>query len=159
MSGAGFSGAGLGPAGFDPAATPTAPRNVTRPRAILFQLNGSDFTLDSNGLYEDVHPADQWVALQLGIPLGVIGTSPTAGSPLRRVTHVGAPSTRAQVEDAVRVALKVKVDAREIRVERVDYEPTPFGGFKLAVHYHNLLAQAERERGERPRPNTLTVTR
>lgn len=150
MSGAGSSGAGLGPAGFDPAADPTAPRNVTRPRAILFQLNGFDFPLDSDGLYQDVHPVDQWVALQLGLPLGVVGTSPTAGSPLRRITHVGAPSTRAQVEDAVRVALKPKVDTREIRIDRVDYEPTPFGGFKLAVSYRNLLAQAARDR-------TLTV--
>ena len=151
MSGAGSSGAGLGPAGFDVVTEPTAPRNVTRPRAILFQLNGCDFPLDDDGRYEDVHPVDQWVALQLGIALGTVGSSPLVGSPLRRITHAGAPRTRAQVEDAVRVALKPKLDTREIRIDRIDYEPTPYGGFKVAVAYQNLLAQADRER-------TLNVT-
>lgn len=148
MSGAGSSGAGLGPAGFDVAAEPTAARRVTRPRAILFQLNGFDFPLDDDGRYQDVHPVDQWVALQLGILAEGIGSSPTAGSRLRRITHVGAPDTRTKVEDAVRLALKPKIDGREIRVVRIDYEALP-AGFLVAVAYVNLLSQAER---------TLTVT-
>lgn len=152
MSGAGSYGAGMGPAGFDPVADPSAPRRVTPPRALLFQLNGFDFPLDDDGLYQAVHPVDQWVALQVGVSLGAIGTSATAGNRLRRITHVGAPSTQREVEDAIRIALAAKVNDGSIRIDAIEYEAKSFGGFKVALTYTNLRAQAERAR-------TLNVVR
>lgn len=146
MSGAGSFGAGMGPAGFDPVADPTAPRRVTPPRAILLQLNDFDFPLDSNGRYQDIHPTDQWVALQVGIVLGTVGTSPTAGSALRSITHVGAPSTQREAQDAIRRALADKVNAGSIKIDSIEYEAKQFGGFKIALRYENLDAQAEKAR-------------
>ena len=144
--GAGFYGAGSEPAGYGPVLSPTAPRAVTPPRAILFQLNGFDFPLDDNGLYQDVHPTDQWVALQVGIVLGTVASSPTVGSALRSITHVGAPSTKREAQDAIRVALAPKITDGSILVESIDYEAKSFGGFKVALRYQNLRAQAEKAR-------------
>ncbi len=144
--GAGFYGAGAGPAGYGPVLEPTAPRAVTPPRSLLFQLNGFDFPLDANGLYQDVHPTDQWVALQVGTILGSIATSPTVGSALRSITHVGAPSTQREAEDAIRRALAPKINAGLVKIDAIDYEALPYGGFKIALKYQNLEAQAERAR-------------
>jgi hypothetical protein len=144
--GAGGFGAGMGPAGFDPIADPTPARDVTPPRAILFQLNGFDFPLDDAGRYQDIHPTDQWVALQVGIVLGTVSTSPTVGSALRSITHVGAPSTQREAQDAIRVALATKVNAGSVKIESIDYEAKSFGGFKIALRYQNLDAQAEKAR-------------
>ena len=146
MSGAGSFAAGMGPAGFDPVADPTPPRAVTPPRALLFQLDGFDFPLDAAGLYQSIHPTDQWVALQVGLIFGTVGTSPTAGSRLRSITHVGAPSTQREAQDAIRIALADKVNTGSIRINGIDYESTPFGGFKVALLYDNLDAQAEKAR-------------
>lgn len=146
MSGAGAYGAGIGPAGFDPIADPTAPRAVVAPAAILFQLNGRDFPLDANGLHTSIHPVDQVVAIAVGVSLGMIGTSPSAGNRLRRITHVGAPSTRRAVVDAIRLALADKVSAGDISIDGIDYEAKAFGGFKVALRYKNLRAAADRAR-------------
>lgn len=146
MSGAGDFPAGDGAAGYDPVAEPTAPRNVTAPRALLFQLNGFDFPLDENGLYAEADPVDSFVQLNVGIVLGAIGTSPEAGNRLRRITHVGAPSTQREVEDAIRGRLAERVTAGDVRIDAINYEARPFGGFKVELSYTNLRAQAERAR-------------
>jgi len=149
--GAGAFGAGLGPAGFDPIADPTPARNVTPPRAILFQIAGTDYPLDDDGRYQDIHPVDQWVALQLGIVASSLGSSPNVGNTLRSITHVGAPSTANKAADAVRLALADGVNDGRITIAAIEYEAKSFGGFKLAVSYVNLRKQADKAR-------TITVT-
>src|SRR5690349_13121368 len=105
-SGAGAFGAGAGSGGFDPVLDAGESPTSSAPSALLFDPNTRDFRMGADGRFVAIDPVDQWVALQLWIRKGSIGSAPGAGCELRSLQRQGGQGYVAMIQDMVRRALK-----------------------------------------------------
>jgi len=142
--GAGAFPAGVGPAGADPLPVPfgaTPPRNRTPPAALLFDGASQDFLLDpATGLYREINPVDQQVALALLVNLGSITSAPEVGAPFRSILRI-TPSTKTEATRMAQDALADLVQQQLIQVVTVEVDVYFEGGFAVAVQYRNLVTQ------------------
>lgn len=127
---------GIGPAGHDPVADAAERAADQGPLGVFFDARTRDAKLRTDGTFEATHPVDQRVVVALTIANGGVKSAPTAGQSFTAIKYLG-PTLEAEVKDAIRLALKAIVDARDInvigiRVERVE------GGFVFEIDYQNL---------------------
>jgi hypothetical protein len=136
VSGAGSFGAGLGPAGSSPVPAPT-PREVLTPgTAADYDPFAGVYPYDTSGVVQTTHPVWQRCALILGIRRGALRSSPLVGIPLDRLKNCTEATAQREAENAVRVALKDLLDAKDILVTAVTIE-TPWLG-KFYTDIRNL---------------------
>jgi hypothetical protein len=141
-----YSAGDLDLAGEDPVASPSAPRNVTPPQALLFDGATRTFLFDDNGLLRSVHPVDQKVELGLLLELGKIAPVPTIGTAFRSIKYIDPQKIDNQVRDAIRLAigsLKTNGDIEEINVTVL--RPNR-NAFSVQFTYRNLRLPNDQRR-------------
>jgi hypothetical protein len=137
-TGAGAFGAGAGSGGFDPVLDASDSNASTAPSALLFDPNTRDFRLGADGRFVAVHPVDQWVALQLWLRKGSVGSVPGAGCDLRNLSRQGGQGYVASIQDMVRLSLKTMIDNGSIRVIGIAVQTPSRGQTFVQVTYVNL---------------------
>lgn len=154
MTGAGSFPAGVGLAGADPVADPSLRSTSTPPAATLFDLTSRSFPVDEQGRLRAIHPVDQGVALALGVGQGGIANVPELGHRLRRIRSGARPSLQREVEDFVRLALRVWLERSDIALLAVvaRTHTAVRGRVEIFVTYRNL-----RLRPSSPRTLSLPV--
>lgn len=138
-TGAGGCAAGSEPCGeyvlpaYDPA------RRVKPPAALLYDGRTATNPLDSaTGLYREIHPVDQAVALALLVRQGTLASAPNVGSRFREIRKITA-TTPAQATDFARQALATLVAAKSIAVLSIVVETNQStGAVAIVVTYKNL---------------------
>jgi hypothetical protein len=137
-TGAGAFGAGLGSGGFDPVLDASNSNASTPPSALLFDPNTRDFRLGADGRFVAVHPVDQWVALQLWLRKGSVGSAPGAGCDLRNLSRQGGQGYVAKIQDMCRHSLRAMIDNGSIRVISIAVQTPSRGQTFVQVTYVNL---------------------
>ena len=132
------SGAGAGPAGFDaPVVSPGS--DVTRTRALRYDLATRTFVEDGEGGFLDLDPIDQKVALLLGTEQGTVPSVPTLGQRYRsRVNGVDPKQIPAIVLDETRLVLATLLAAGDIQLLDVQTDASFRTRVLIAVTYRNL---------------------
>lgn len=134
--GAGHFGAGVGRAGFDDT-TYSAEVVRVRPAARLFDPVTRDYVLDSDGLYEGIHPVDAAVQQAMHFVAKRLTSAPDAGNTLREIKSAFEPRVRSNVENRVRAALAHLVARRDITIDSIEFEPGGKYGLKVGLAYWN----------------------
>jgi hypothetical protein len=135
---AGSSGAGVGPAGYDAPVTSPA-SDITRTRALRYDLATRRFVEDGTGGFVDVDPIDQKVALLLGTEQGTVPSVPTLGQRYRkRVNGIDPKAIPNVVLDETRVVLAPLLAAGDIALLDVQTDASFRGRVLIAVTYRNL---------------------
>ncbi len=131
---------GQGFYGEDPLGSPPPPRAVEPPAAILFDGVGAKNILLDDGLYKEIHPVDQQVALSLLVTLGTLSSVPELGAAIRSIVYLDQ-RTESKVRDAVNRSLETLVQDEKIEVLSVEtqIEPRPSGRLLVYVNYRNLF--------------------
>lgn len=137
---AGTTYAGAGPAGADPVGALSAPAILIQTsNAALWDVATKSVLVDAtSGLVKRIHWVDQAVALALGIPIGSLSSQPTLGHTLRLIKRGDGPTLKAEVDDAVRLALKTLLDAGDIVVISVVTTTPIRSQIVVAVSYMNM---------------------
>lgn len=138
MSGFGWYPAGIGPAGYSPVVPPDAPRDVRPPAALYLDGQTRDFPLDANGFYQEVHPVDQKVELQLCLPRGAIASVPGIGNKLRTIQRVRQDVAITLAQSHLREALADLLSAKSIQIQQIKIDVDVPGRLLFAVTYLNL---------------------
>lgn len=132
--GAGSYGAGLGPAGHDPATT-TARTTRTLPRALKLDPESRDYVVE-DGFLADEHPVIHRAKHLLAIRRRSLASAPNVGFPSDALAFATEDSARTEAEDAAHLALKVLIDAADLRIDGVTVDE-PFTG-KIYIDVTNL---------------------
>ncbi len=137
--GAGDTPAGDSPAGHDEVPAP-GPAAKQRPAgAILYDGARRDYVVGADGQYKTIHWVDQKVALALVIKESDVSAVPTLGSRLRRIQRGSHLQLQTSAEDAVRLALRPMIEAREVELVSVEVTTPTRGRLLVAISYRNLL--------------------
>jgi hypothetical protein len=133
--------AGFGPAGLDPLPSSVPPRTITPPAALWFDGASQDYLYDpATGLYLELNPIDQQVALALCLNLGSIASASGAGAGFRSIQRI-TRSTKTEVERDANDALLSLVQRRVIQIDSIAVDLYVLGGFAVAVTYENLTTK------------------
>ena len=132
----GSASLGLGPLGLDPVAPASAAPGLTAPAAAVYDPMTRDLVIDDAGLFTGEHPVDQAVALSLTIALGTIASAEGVGQGYSEIVYRDA-DIEARVTNAIRLALKARIDAKDVSLDSVTVEATD-QGFNFLVAYRNL---------------------
>lgn len=109
----------------------------TPPRALTFNPLTRDFDRDSDGRYVDQHPVDAAVATQLMTRRGAIASAPETGQALHTIDDPTARDTQKRVETIVKAALRRLLQAGDITILAIKYEPANASGLLVQVDYVN----------------------
>ena len=147
-TGAGESIAGEEPCGeyVLPANSPA--RRVQPPAALLYDGATASNPLDAaTGLYREIHPVDQAVALALLVRRGTLASAPNVGSRFREIKKI-TKTTPAQATDFAKQALATLVSAKSIAIVSIVVETNAkAGSLAVVVNYRNLrTAKSEKAR-------------
>lgn len=118
----------------------------TRPRAVLFDVVTRDFPLDANGKYQDQHPVDSMVDINMSMLATKIPTSSTTGNTLNQVTNPFGIKGANDIENRVRLRMKNLTDNGDIKIDSILSQPNPNGGFVVQMAYFNLRTSATKRR-------------
>jgi hypothetical protein len=136
--GAGDTQAGSAPAGIDPPPSPTPPRDVQPPQALLFDGATRDVPLDANGRYEEADPVDHRVAVALFSTLAAIPSAQEIGNTVAKAPIDDPAPLQRDVEARVRAALKDELDAQNIALLTIAATVTVRWRIQVTVVYQNL---------------------
>jgi hypothetical protein len=145
LGAANFPG-GFGRGGLDPVPEVSKATAKRPPRALLFDGLTKDYALDDEGRYLAVHPVDATVFQILRTVVGSIASAPSTGQTVGAIPFIDKKKIFAQVDDAVRVALKALVDRGSVQILAIIVEPRRFGAVAFEVRYLNLEATQDRQR-------------
>jgi len=146
-TGAGSTPAGEVQAGYDPANTVPNPRSVTLPQALYLDAATMDFLPDENGHYQEVHPVDHWVAMQLVLAFGAAPSAPAVGTTLRELAIGPREQMTADATRIVQAALADRVTTGDVRLVSVVAYAKNAWRAHVEITYQNLRApDADRNR-------------
>lgn len=152
MSGTGYEGAGEIGAGVELTVDIPAARNVAPPHALFLDPAVMDFTIDSDGHYQSVHPVDHLVLMGLAVVKGSILGSPNVGATIRDVQIADRAAMTADADRRVREALAALIDAKDIELVLVECYASAASRVHIKVVWRNLRAPDE----DQSRSVTLT---
>lgn len=139
-SGAGAFGAGEGPAGHDPEDEPSDRVIATPVKAVYFEPFNRRFSQNSDlTMVEGTAPIQRAALLML--PLGSMPTVASSGLNIKRIRAAAPEKRKRVIEDELRVAWKVLLDAGLIAMGAVTLEPgEPWSG-KFYVEVEDLVSR------------------
>lgn len=117
-SGLGAFGAGEGPAGHDPEDELEAALQQEPVAALEFDPEERVYVIKDDNTMAGTSPVIQRATL-LMMPLGSIGAVATDGLDIKRIKRAGPESRQSTLEDALRRAWKVLIDAGQLRMGNV----------------------------------------
>lgn len=121
----------------DGSTTPTPDAAKRPPAAVLLDGATRRHVLNPDGSYKEVHPVDSWVEHQLLVEFRKLAASPSQGQRLREIKNPYDQRAEQTANDHVRAALADGIRRKDLTIERIVYEPHPFGGMRVAVEYFN----------------------
>lgn len=137
---AGITPAGDSPVSFSPKAILPA---IDGKQVALFDMATRSFPRDENGVLRTIHWVDQAVALALGVTNGKFTAQPSLGNRMRYIRRNSPARLQAEVEDAVRIALKSLHDRQDILVTRIDVSQPVRSQTLVVVWYVNLRLETK----------------
>jgi hypothetical protein len=120
-----------------------AARSVVPPHALFLDPAVMDFTMDSDGLYQSVHPTDHLVLMALGVAQGSVVVVPELGATIRDIRISSRVLMTADAEQRVRAALSNLISANDIELVSVDCYASAANRVYLEVKWRNLRAPDE----------------
>lgn len=144
MSGAGTGGAGEEEAGWDGISPVGPPRNVTPPRALYFDGRTRDFFLiTATGLYKNLHPVDQKMAMAQVLRRGSVPADPDLGSTLHQIEIGDEDQMTADAAQRANQAAAHLIEAGDVRIKRVRCFSPRDSRVRVEIDYDNLALREE----------------
>jgi hypothetical protein len=125
---------------------PSGPRGAFVPAAPKYDGRSRDWSTDSTGRHESLHPVDSGVQHALFVQKGELTSSPTTGNDLlTRVTDLGGPRQHEQVVAAIQQAQPIARFLQEgkIEIQRIEDQVVGNGGLEVWLYYRNLVTNRD----------------
>jgi hypothetical protein len=130
---------GTAPWGADPVVAPSARLTSAPITAGRFDGASRAYVQNADGSIAGIHAVDQEVALALSIEEGALASAVTTGHRIRKIKRSAGPTVVADVQDAVRFALRRVLARQDIAIRSIDVDNTTVRGrIVVAVTYVNL---------------------
>jgi hypothetical protein len=115
-------------------------RRPSKPAGLHYDGKTRDFTVNSSGQLNGVHPVDEGMAMSIMVPRGSIKAAPNTGNDLHKIEYLGTPNLDEQVRACVYNAQPLKRFLEEDKIEiRTIVSTVKDSRLSVSISYVNKL--------------------